>query len=158
MSATEPIRRSLTLGCPPDRAFDVFTRGMGSWWPLDTHSIAVDQELDQRATDLAVDPRVGGRVEEVLEDGSRRHWAEILAWDPPTRVAYAWKPNDLPTPPTEIDVGFAERDGGTAVELEHRGWEGLGPHADRLHPLYASEAGWTMVLDRYRVAAERPPG
>jgi uncharacterized protein YndB with AHSA1/START domain len=155
--SVEPIRRTLTVACPPDRAFDVFTRGMGTWWPLDTHSIAVDQELDQQAEDLAIEPRVGGLLEEILDDGSRRRWAEILAWDPPARVAYAWKPNDLPTPPTEIEVRFTAQDAGTEVKLEHRGWEGLGEFAERIHPLYASEGGWTMVLARYRDAAEGPP-
>jgi uncharacterized protein YndB with AHSA1/START domain len=154
MSSVEPIRRSLRVPVPPDRAFEVFTRGMGIWWPLDTHSIAVDQELAQRAMDLSVEPRLGGLIEEVLDDGSRRRWAEILAWEPPTRLVYAWKPNDLPTPPTELEVRFAERDGDTSVELEHRGWEGLGRRAESIHPLYASDRGWTMVLDLYRRAAE----
>ena len=158
MSAIEPIRKRMTVACPPDRAFEVFTTGMGIWWPLDTHSIAVDQELDQRAMDLTVEPRAGGLVEEVLDDGSRRRWAEILLWDPPRRVVYRWKPNDLPTPPTEIEVRFDGDGGTTVIELEHRGWDGLGSYAEQLHPLYASEGGWTMVLGRYRDAAESVGG
>jgi uncharacterized protein YndB with AHSA1/START domain len=158
LSTTEPIRRRMTVACPADRAFEVFTMGMATWWPLETHSIAVDQELEQRATDVAVEPRAGGLVEEVLDDGSRRRWAEILVWDPPRRVVYGWKPNDLPTPPTELDVMFDADGGTTTVELEHRGWEGLGSHAEQLQPLYASEGGWTMVLERYRGAAEAARG
>jgi uncharacterized protein YndB with AHSA1/START domain len=154
MSAIEPIRRRMTVACPPDRAFEVFTTGMGTWWPLETHSIAVDQELDQRATDLAVEPSRRG--------GPRRWLSASLggdrAVDPPRRVVYRWKPNDLPTPPTEIEVRFDGDGGATAIELEHRGWDGLGSYAERLHPLYASEGGWTMVLSRYRDAADSVRG
>jgi uncharacterized protein YndB with AHSA1/START domain len=156
MSVLGPIHRTVTVASPPERAFEVFTTGMATWWPLETHSIAVDQELGQRATDLLVEPRVGGLVEEVLEDGSRRRWAEILVWEPPLRVAYAWKPNDLPTPPTRLQVRFIGRDDGTTVEIEHRGWDGLGSYGERLRPLYDAESGWTMVLARYQEAAAGP--
>jgi uncharacterized protein YndB with AHSA1/START domain len=150
----EPIRRSLKVRAPVETAFRVFTEGMGTWWPLGTHSISVDQELDQKAVDVKVDAREGGRLEEVLDDGSTRDWGEIVAWDPPRRVTIAWKPNDRPTPPTEIDVSFTSDGETTQVELEHRGWERLGQVADQVRPLYASEGGWTMTLDLYRRKAE----
>jgi uncharacterized protein YndB with AHSA1/START domain len=127
---------------------------MGTWWPLDTHSIAVDQELPQKAVDITVEALEGGRVREVLDDGSTRDWAEVTAWDPPNRVVLAWKPNDRPTPPTELEVRFSPEAGGTLVEVDHRGWERLGPVAEEIHPLYDSENGWTMVLDRYRTTVE----
>jgi uncharacterized protein YndB with AHSA1/START domain len=154
MSSSEPIRRRVTVNAPVGRSFRVFTEGMAAWWPLDTHSIAVDQELPQRAVDLRVGGRKGGRIEEVLDDGSTRDWGEIAAWEPPRRVVYAWKPNDRPTPPTEVAVRFAEDGGLTRVDLEHRGWDLLGPVAQEIRPLYAAENGWTMVLERFRRVAE----
>jgi uncharacterized protein YndB with AHSA1/START domain len=157
MPGTEPIHGTVTVRAPIDRAFDVFTRRMAAWWPLDTHSISVDQELPQRAVDLRVDGREGGRIEEVLDDDSTRDWGEIVTWQPPRRVGYAWKPNDRPTPPTEVDVRFTEDGDATRVELVHRGWERLGPAAEDIHPLYASDGGWTMVLERYREVTESEP-
>jgi uncharacterized protein YndB with AHSA1/START domain len=154
----EPIRRTVTVQAPVERAFQVFTEGMGTWWPLETHSIAVDQELDQKAVDLRVATREGGRIEEILEDGSTRDWGEILTWEPPDHVVLAWKPNDLPTPSTEVEVRLSSDAGTTVVDLEHRGWDLLGDAAERIRPLYASEGGWTMVLDRYRRVAEAGAG
>jgi uncharacterized protein YndB with AHSA1/START domain len=158
MGRMEPIRCSVRMQCSIDRAFQVFTEKMGTWWPLETHSIAVDQELGQKAETLKVDPREGGRIEEVLDDGSTRDWGEIVAWEPPQRVVLAWKPNDRPTPPTEVEVRFTSESNGTLLELEHRGWDRLGEVSDELRPLYASESGWTMVLERYRNAAESEAG
>jgi uncharacterized protein YndB with AHSA1/START domain len=149
----EPITRTVIVPAPIERAFEVFTEGMAMWWPLETHSISVDQGLDQKAQTLRVEGRQGGRIEEVLEDGSKRDWAGIEVWEPPGRVVYAWKPNDLPTPPTEVEVWFTPEGDATRVDLEHRGWEGLGPPADEIRPLYDSESGWTMVLGRYAEAA-----
>jgi uncharacterized protein YndB with AHSA1/START domain len=154
MAGVEAIKRNIKVQCSIDRAFRVFTEEMGTWWPLETHSIAVDQELGQKAETLRIDTREGGRIEEVLEDGSTRAWGAVLAWDPPRRVVYGWKPNDRPTPPTEVEVRFSSQNDGTLVELEHRGWDRLGDVSEEIRPLYASEGGWTMVLGRYRNAAE----
>jgi uncharacterized protein YndB with AHSA1/START domain len=148
------ITGTVTIEAPVERAFRVFTEGMGTWWPLQTHSIAVDQELGQRAVALRVDPREGGSVEEVLEDGSARWWAEITWWEPPRRVVFRWKPNDLPTPPTELEVRFMAEGDRTRVDVEHRGWEDLGEFADRIRPLYASDDGWPLVLGLFAQAAE----
>jgi uncharacterized protein YndB with AHSA1/START domain len=154
MERMEPIRRTVRVQCSIDRAFRVFTEKMGTWWPLETHSIAVDQELGQKAETLNVGAREGGRIEEVLDDGSTRDWGEVVAWEPHHRVVFAWKPNDRPTPPTEVEVRFTRESDGTLVELEHRGWDRLGDVSDVLRPLYASEGGWTMVLERYASTAE----
>ena len=150
----ETITRTLTVGAPLEVAFLVFTQRMGAWWPLETHSIAVDQGLEQRAVALRVGASEGGRVEEVLEDGSTRDWGGIDVWEPPHRVAFRWKPNDLSTPPTEVEVRFTAEGDGTRVDVEHRGWERLGEVAQEIHPLYASEGGWTMVLERYADLAD----
>jgi uncharacterized protein YndB with AHSA1/START domain len=150
----QPISRTVTVESPVERAFRVFTEGMGTWWPLQTHSIAVDQELGQKAVALRVDPREGGSVEEVLEDGSARWWAEIARWEPPHAVVYRWKPNDLPTPPTELEVRFTADGDRTRVDVEHRGWEGLGEYAAQVRPLYASERGWPLVLELFAEAAK----
>ena len=38
------IRRSLTVETAIERAFDVFTRGVASWWPLETHSMRASRD------------------------------------------------------------------------------------------------------------------
>jgi uncharacterized protein YndB with AHSA1/START domain len=145
----EPIIRTVTVKGSVEHAFRVFTEQMGAWWPLETHSIAVDQGLEQRAETLRVDGREGGRIKEVLDDRSTRDWGGIDVWEPPHRVVFSWKPNDRPTPPTEVEVRFTAAGNGTRVNVEHRGWERLGEVANEIHPLYSSEGGWSMVLGRY---------
>jgi uncharacterized protein YndB with AHSA1/START domain len=150
----DTITRTVSVRGSVERAFRVFTERIGEWWPLETHSIAVDQELDQRAETLKVDGREGGRIEEVLDDGSTRNWGGIEAWEPPHRVVFWWKPNELPTSPTEVEVRFTAEGEMTRVDLEHRGWERLGEAAADIHPLYASEGGWTLVLGLYAELVE----
>lgn len=150
----EPIARKVTVQSPVEHAFSVFTERIGAWWPLETHSIAVDQGLSQRAVDLRMELREGGRIEEVFEDGSARIWGAVAVWEPPHRVMFHWKPNDLPTPPTEVEVRFTAEGSRTRVDVEHRGWDRLGEVAEEIHPLYSSEGGWTMVLGRYASLAD----
>jgi uncharacterized protein YndB with AHSA1/START domain len=154
MGRVEPITRSVTVQGSVEHAFGVFTGQMGAWWPLETHSIAVDRGLGQRAVALKLEAREGGRIEEMLEDGSVLGWGVVDVWEPPDRVILRWKPNDLPTPPTEVEVRFTAEADGTRVDLEHRGWDRLGEAAEQIRPLYASEGGWTMVLGRYAILVD----
>jgi uncharacterized protein YndB with AHSA1/START domain len=146
----EPIRRRIVVRCSPLRAFEVFTGQMSSWWPFEVFSIAADTEGE--AERVVVEPHAGGRIYEVRADGTQASWGEVRTWDPPGRLVLAWKPNDRPQPPTELELTFAEHPDGTTVVLEHRGWELLGPLADESRENYG--AGWPMVFDeRYANAA-----
>ena len=53
----DPIRKHVHVRLEPDEAFRLFTAGMGTWWPLDTHSRAED---DQVVKDVVVEEHVGG--------------------------------------------------------------------------------------------------
>jgi len=136
--AVEPVRRSIMVDCPVEEAFRVFTAELTSWWPLLTHSIGgADVEA------LVFEERLGGEVYEVTKDGTRAHWADVLAWEPPDRFVLDWRVN--PTEPaTELEVRFADEGAGTRVDLEHRGWERLGERADEARGNYAN--GWVTVL------------
>jgi uncharacterized protein YndB with AHSA1/START domain len=57
-------------------------------------------------------------------------------------------------PATEIDVTFTPADGGTRVELVHRGWERFADPTET-RASYDGENGWTTVLALYAAAA--PP-
>lgn len=140
----EPIRRTIVVRCSPERAFEVFTAETSSWWPFDSHSIAADTERS-RAERVVMEPRVGGRVYEVQADGAEASWGEMRTWDPPRRLVLAWKPNDRQQPPTELEVTFEPHADGTAVTLEHRGWERLGPRGDEAREGYAID--WPKVFD-----------
>jgi uncharacterized protein YndB with AHSA1/START domain len=143
----EPIRRSVHVRLDPEASFRLFTTDMGSWWPLDVHTRAED---DQEPKDVVFEGHVGGRIYELMTDGSEGSWGTVTAWDPGERVVFDWKPNDTDRPPTEVEVRFeAADDGGTIVQLEHRGWEALGPDlGPRAHDAYDDPSGWRLVLER----------
>ena len=74
----EPIVRSVTVRCPLQRAFEVYTDGIGRWWPLDTHSVAVGS--GGKAVNAVIEPRAGGRMFEVQADGREAPWGTVDVW------------------------------------------------------------------------------
>jgi uncharacterized protein YndB with AHSA1/START domain len=151
----EPIRSRIEVGVPPEKAFRVFTEEMGTWWPLETHSRAAVERDDVRAERIELEGRAGGRVLEHLSNGEVLPWAEVIVWEPPHRLVLAWRPHGRPQPPTEVEVAFTPRDGGTLVELEHRGWERLTGEFQELYESYTQ--GWVGTLERFASAALRRP-
>ncbi len=155
MSELEPIRRSVTVRCAPERAFRVFTEELDTWWPLATHSRAAMESEGQgvKVERVEVQGHVGGRILERMSSGEALSWGEILAWEPPGRLVIAWKPHPRPDPPTEVEIRFTPQGDGTLVELEHRGWERLGPAVAELRQDYAR--GWVTTLELFAAAADK---
>ena len=89
-----PVHKTLVVECSPERAFEVFTRGLGTWWPLGTHSIG-----GERITEVVFEEHVGGRIFERHSDGGEGEWGRVLAWDPPARFAMTWYPGGTPDAP-----------------------------------------------------------
>ena len=148
----EPVVKSVRVELGRDKAFRLFTGGMGSWWPLETHSIAADTyEGRLTAEDLVFEEHEGGRIYEKLSDGSDHAWGFVQVWDPPARVVFTWKPTLSDGPYTEVEVRFTETQDGTEVVLEHRGWEALGDIALRQRQGY--DSGWPGVLELFRIAS-----
>lgn len=154
MTAGEPIRRSVTVRCDPERAFRVFTEELDRWWPMESHSRAATEFADEelKVERVEFQPRAGGQVLEHMSNGTALPWAEVLVWEPPVRFVLAWKPHPRPTPPTEVEVRFTGRGDHTLVELEHRGWERL-DHA-ALEGRAGYSEGWVLTLERFRVSIE----
>ena len=152
----EPIRQSVSVRCDPERSFALFTREMGTWWPVGSYSRAVSEFANEGVVvaELAFQPRLGGAILEYLSDGRIVPWGEVIAWDPPRRVVMAWRPHSMPEPPTEVDVTFTARDGSTLVELEHRGWEQVSENfRAAMYPIYAR--GWVTTMGCFASAADR---
>jgi uncharacterized protein YndB with AHSA1/START domain len=137
-----PIHKSLVVDCSVERAFDVFTRGISSWWPVDSYSIGGDA-----VTEIIIEERVGGRVFERDADGGEGEWGRVLAWDPPARVAMTWYPGHDPAEATELEVSFAADGDRTRVDLVHRGWETRAARAEEARTSY--DTGWEAVLAHY---------
>ena len=139
----EPVRRSVVVPVPPERAFVLFAGDIGRWWPLEQHSLG-----RERALDVTIEPRTGGLVVECIDSGAEAQWGSVLAWEPPARLVLAWHPGRGGDEPfTEVEVTFAAAAGGaTLVQLAHHGWERLAvPQQARSNYLN----GWPTVLDRF---------
>lgn len=142
----EPVRKQLRVSLPVEKAFRLFTTGMGSWWPLATHSIG-----EHEAETCYFEEWVGGRILEVLKDGSQSEWGKVLIWEPLHKISFHWYPGRTPDTAQEVTVIFTEIPGGALVELVHTGWETLGAQAVAQRDSY--ETGWDYVLAKYIVAA-----
>ncbi len=150
----EPIRQTVTVRADPERAFDLFTEGMGTWWPVQAYSRAVAEFADEgvEVARLEFQARMGGSILEHLSDGSVLPWGVVIAWDPPRSVLMAWRPHSKPEPPTEVEVTFTAGADGTLVELEHRGWDRVSDEFRRdLYEIYAR--GWVTTLGSFAAAA-----
>ena len=143
----EPVRKERHVPLDVAHAFELFTRDMGTWWPLPTHSVA-----EQAAQDVRFEERVGGRVTEITRDGAEYLWAEVLTWDPPHRVVLSWHPTPEPVAASTIEVRFTQLHDGTRLWLEHRDWEEFGASAGTaLRADY--DPGWDAVLAPYEARA-----
>lgn len=149
MTTVAPIVKELVVAAPRERAWTTFTLEMGSWWPLDTHSVD-----PARAREVVFEGRAGGRVVERWDDGTERSWAHVVVWDPPRRLVLEWQPNEDRPAATEVEVSFTAVDGGTLVRLEHRGWERLGPDSPEVRADY--DSGWALPLGRYADGVDAP--
>ena len=79
MQATETsVRTSITVEAPIERAFTVFTEGIGTWWPPEHHI------LQGELAEMVFEPHEGGHVYDRAVDGSECRWARVLAYEPPS--------------------------------------------------------------------------
>ena len=145
-----PVRKSMFVNAPQDHAFEVFTGGIGRWWPK-SHKIG-KAELDFPV----IEPREGGRWYERDVDGSECEIGKVLAWEPPSRVLLAWQldaqwafDRELIT---EVEVTFTPEGTGTRVELEHRHLERMGERADAAREAVEGPNGWGLILQLYSQA------
>jgi activator of Hsp90 ATPase-like protein len=147
------VHRTIVVNVAQERAFQVFTAQMGTWWPAPHHIGATPFET------VVIEPKVGGRWFERDATGAECEWGNVLTWDPPRRVALSWHLNGEwqwvadPAQASEVEIRFiAESPTSTRVELEHRGFERHGPTAERLREGVEHPEGWTMTLERFAAA------
>ena len=145
MTATSfpAVEHGIDLRCSADHAFTVFTEQIATWWPLHLHSIGAG--LDGRtAVGCVIEPVTGGRVYEVLENGTQLDWGRVVTWQPGRLLELDWNPSLTTRPYTQVAVRFTPTgDGACRVEVTHSGWELLEqPAAAR----ESYDAGWPLTL------------
>lgn len=153
MIAIAPVRKSIQVKAGQSHAFDVFTAGLGRWWPT-------SKTIGRPPMKMAVfEPRPGGRWYELSEDGFEADVGKVLIWEPPHRFVISWDLNSNWKPDTtvssEVEVQFiAEGPHNTRVELEHRNFEKLGEE-DGTKMRNAVDGGWPGKLEHFKREAEK---
>jgi uncharacterized protein YndB with AHSA1/START domain len=153
-AADTSVRTSIVVEAPIERAFSVFTDGIGTWWNPEHHLLKVE------LAEMVLEPVVGGRVVDRGVDGSECAWARVLAYEPPDRLVISWDINlqwerePDPDKTSEVEVRFtAEAPGRTRVALEHRKLERHGVGWPAMRDAVGSPDGWGDGLRRYAGAA-----
>jgi uncharacterized protein YndB with AHSA1/START domain len=153
-----PVRASVTVTAPVEKAWRVYTDQYGSWYPKG-HFLG-----DGPAETVVIEPREGGRWYEKQPDGSEPEWGRVLTWQPPHRLVLSWttgadwKPDPDPAHWSEIEVLFSAVAGGTRVDLEHRYLGRLGAAAAPIREGVAHpDFGHPYYLRRFAAATEGRP-
>src|SRR5258708_531706 len=149
-----PVRQSVIVPVPADRAFTLFTEGFSTWWP--GHHIG---KAD--LADAVIEPRAGGRWYERGVDGSECDWGSVLVYQPPERLVVTWQLSSAwqydpdPAHASEVEGRFTETAGRTLGELEHRYPERHGEGAQDLrNGLSSPEGGWPAIIELYAQAGQ----
>jgi len=130
----------------PARAFEMFTRDIGAWWPKGK-TIGAKPHAQ-----IVIEPKVQGRWFERDDDGAETRWGKVLAWDPPGRLVLGWQldagfkydPDLL----TEVELTFAAAgEGETRVTLVHRDLERFGDAAEKVAASISE--GWPARLRNF---------
>jgi hypothetical protein len=123
----------------PTTAFEIFTGGIGRWWPL--------AEFGVYGADAAVS-FVDGRIVESSTGGEEAVWGSVIRWDPPAAVAFTWHPGGAPERASQVEVTFTATEGGTLVVLEHHGWEAFDDPAAGVGPRSSPVSATTSLTSR----------
>jgi len=144
------VRTSIVVEAPIERAFSVFTKDIGSWWPPDHHI------LEAQLAEMIFEPREGGHVYDRGVDGRECRFARVLTYEPPNRVVFSWDINPRWKIETdrantsEVEVRFtAEAPSRTRIELEHRHLDRHGEGWESLRDAVRSPGGWPQTLEAF---------
>jgi uncharacterized protein YndB with AHSA1/START domain len=148
------VQKTINVHASPERAFEVFTEGIDSWWPR-THHIGKSP-----MTKCVIEGWESGRCYSAQEDGADCVWGHVLVWEPPDRFVMAWQIThewgyepDL-AKASEVEVRFTAIGAGqTRVDLEHRYFERMGPGGDSMRNAVGSPGGWGTLLQLFAAQA-----
>lgn len=144
-----PVRKAVVVEASPQRAFEVFTSGIDSWWPRSKGIGATP------ITKSVIEPFVGGRWYTRHEDGTDVVIGHVRAWQPGVlftvgwEISAEWKPDARSEFASEVEVRFAaEAAGRTRVEVLHHQFERMGAQpGEKMRA--GVDGGWTPILELY---------
>jgi uncharacterized protein YndB with AHSA1/START domain len=155
-TSVAPVRKTVTVKAGAERAFQVFTQGIDTWWPRTHH---IGKSPMKKAI---IEGRAGGRCYSEQVDGTDCDWGQVLVWEPPQRLVMAWQIThewgyepDL-AKSSEVEIRFTPlADGSTRVDLEHRHFERHGAGGTTMRTAVDSPGGWNDLLQLYAAEANK---
>ena len=101
---------SLHLRLSPAEAWEMFTAGLATWWPVARLSVSA---MESGALPMAV-TYDGAEIVETTFDGARHVWAEVAEAEAPSRLSLDWRLEE----PGRVTVRFTAEAGGCRVALD----------------------------------------
>jgi uncharacterized protein YndB with AHSA1/START domain len=149
----DPIVRTIEVPCSQADAFSIFVNDMPTWWPLGRFSMSAKAKTVARS--LRVEPKSGGMIVEVGQDGAEYLWGTIRTYQPNDYLSMDFHMGTPPDAATLVEIRFTalepER---TRVQLTQSNWEAAGDMADMLRGGYG--VGWTVIFEQgYAEACRR---
>ncbi len=139
-----PVIKTITVPCPPDRAFRVFTQDMNLWWPKDKNSVSA--MAGKVAKSVQMEQIEGGAITEIDHTGTSVVWGSVSTFNPPDKLVLAWHIGMPAEQATTVEVDFQASASGTKITLKHHGWEAFGDDANKMRDGYNS--GWVGVFEQ----------
>ena len=144
------VSHSVVVEAPLERAFHVFVEQFDQIKPREHNLLRVD------IAESVFEPRVGGHLYDRGVDGTKCHWARVLAYEPPHRIVISWDISpqwQLETDrdrTSEVEIRFiAEGAERTRVQLEHRNLDRHGERWEGLREDIGGDQGWPLYLQGY---------
>ena len=149
VQADGSVQHEVVVDLPVEEAFATFT-DLNRIKPREHNLLAVPIER------TVLEQHVGGDVYDRGVDGSICRWGRVLAFDPPTVIAFSWDigpdwqiASDLDRT-SEVEITFTpEGDHQTRVRLVHRHIDRHGAGWESLRDGIEAPDGWPLYLSRY---------
>jgi len=139
-----PIVKTVDVRRSAAEAFRIFTEEVSAWWPM-THTRARSAQ-GEIAVRVTIEPCVGGRVFETLQDGRELDWGTVSAFEPGAMFAMVWSLGRPVAQATDVSVRFEPLGPkATRVTLVHEHWQRMGEEAKQREG-YAG--GWATVFEQ----------
>lgn len=139
-----PVVKIITVQRSASAAFSVFVEEIASWWPLKTHSMAVEKGAPAPVS-VVIEPFVGGRIYEIDLAGAKCDWGKVLAFEEGRMLRLLWQLGRPEAIATEVEIRFEALGAGECrVVLTHEHWGRLGERAGEMRRDY--ESGWEIVF------------
>ena len=142
----DPVTTSVVVEAPVDRAWEVFTQDLRTWWPMKDYSVAGE------GSQAFVEGRLGGRFYERTAGGEEAEWGVLTAWEPPERIAFTWHPGTPVDQATEVEVRFTPEGAGSDASRPRASRVGEARRQRSGDAGRVYDQGWSAVLGSYQGA------